>query len=493
MPDNRIEKLVILGGGTSGWMTAAAIINHLPKNYCEVILIESDLIGTIGVGESTIPHILRFNSQLGIDEKEFISKTQATIKLGIQFDNWANLGDSYIHPFSEMGDVIRGVDFHHYWLKYKENGGTQDYESFSMAAELAKTKRFTPPAQSNNPLTKQYTYSYHIDATSYAKYLREYAIAKGVKRVEGRVTSVNNLDNGDICSLALESGQIIEGDLFVDCSGFRALLIGQNQQSDYIDWSHWLKTDRAVVVQSERVGQLNPYTKAIAQPAGWQWQIPLQHRMGNGHVFSSKHMSDEQALDTLVSGVDGKLIHEPRFVNFKAGRREKSWVNNCVSIGLSSGFLEPLESTSIFLIQIGINKLIEYFPDKSMADADRTQYNETMRYFYEHIRDFIILHYKATKRTDSQFWIENSQMEIPQNLQRLISLFEQSGKVDRTQFGVWPAVCMGQGIIPKYYDSRVNALDNHSLDKHLNSMAQAVKQTVAEMPSVNVFLGLEEH
>jgi len=489
MQANPIKNIVIVGGGTAGWMTAAALVNKLPKTrYC-ITLVESDAIGTVGVGESTLPHISQFNASLGINENDFIRATKATIKLGIQFKDWANIGDIYMHPFSETGHVTQGIDFHHYWLKSQTMGDTTTLDEYSVAAMAAKAKRFAPPNKNRESMLAAYNYSYHIDATAYAKYLRDYAEHKGTKRIEGKITTVNlKSDNGYIESVTLANGEKVSADLFVDCSGFSALLIDKSLQVPFIDWSHWLPTDSAVVVQSERDIDLNPYTIATARSAGWQWQIPIQHRMGNGHVYASQYMSDQAALDILMTTLPGKATTEPRVLRFKAGCRKKTWHKNCVAIGLSSGFLEPLESTSIFLTQMGILKLLDFFPDKHFHQAGIDQYNQSMSYFYDQIRNFIILHYHATNRNDSEFWNYCRTMSIPDDLSRLMTLFKECGRVDRTQFGIWSAVCIGQGLIPEQYDTRIDSLDYQQVKGFMANYCTQVQRAVDTLPPVEMFI-----
>ena len=489
MHSEPIKNIVIVGGGTAGWMTGAALANKLPKNAYNICLIESDAIGTVGVGESTLPHIKQFNESLGIDEREFIQATNATIKLGIQFQNWGKINDEYMHPFSEIGHVTQGIDFHHYWLKSKAMGENISLDDYSVVAMAAKAKRFAPPNQNKQSMLSSYAYSYHIDATAYAAYLRQYAEKKAVKRIEGKVTDIIKADDdGFIDSVILDNGEKVAADLFIDCSGFSALLIEKSLNIPFTDWSHWLPTDSAVVVQSERDIDLNPYTIATARSAGWQWQIPLQHRMGNGHVYSRSYVSDEDAFDTLMSSLPGKAITEPRILRFKAGCREKAWHKNCVAIGLSSGFLEPLESTSIFLIQIAITKLIEFFPNKDFHQAAITQYNQTMSHHYIQIRNFIILHYHATQRNDSDFWHYCREMSIPDELQHLLSLFKEGGRVDRTQFGIWPAVCIGQGVIPEQYDARIDNLPYDKIQQYMNNYRMQVQHAVNTLPSIDNYL-----
>jgi tryptophan 7-halogenase len=488
MISNHIENIVIVGGGTAGWMTAAAMANRLPQNLCRITLIESDAIGTVGVGESTIPHIRQFNETLGIPESEFLLKTHATVKLGIKFNDWGALGESYFHPFGEHGELTQGIDFHQYWLKAKSMGEDFKLEQYSIAATAALSSKFPLSTHNKPTVFKDYTYSYHIDANAYAKFLRDYAAKRGVKRIEGKVVSVKQHLNEAIECVVLENGEIISGDLFIDCSGFRALLMAQTLKVPYLDWSHWLPTDSAVAVPCENNIALQPYTQATARIAGWQWQIPLQHRIGNGHVFSSQFIKEQQATDILLQSLPGKPTAEPKVLRFKAGRRQYSWQKNCIAIGLSSGFLEPLESTSIYLIQQGVNKLLELFPDKHFHQSLTDEYNASMSDQYELIRNFIILHFHASKRSDSDFWNYCRNMPIPEDLSYLIALFAESGRIDLRQFGVWPAVCIGQNIVPQHYDARLDVITHKQLSEFMAAHRNKVQSLVDSFPMAEEFI-----
>lgn len=489
MKNTKKQKIVIAGGGTAGWMTAAALANRLPAAAYEIVLVESEQIGTVGVGESTIPHIRQFNQALNIDEAEFIQATNATIKLGIRFNDWGNIGDSYMHPFGELGRTTNGIDFHHYWLKNRVNGDTSSIDSYSVAAVAAHKGRFALPVNKRESLLSTYVYSYHIDAGAYASYLRKYAEQKSVARIEGTITRVLQCQQTqNIRALELNHGQQIEGNWFIDCSGFNALLIGKTLKSPFTDWSHYLPTDTAVVVASEKHGTTHPYTLASAKPAGWQWQIPLQHRIGNGHVFSSQFMDRQQAQDILLKNLPSTPIAEPRTLTFTAGYRAQMWRNNCVAIGLSSGFLEPLESTSIYLIQMGIAKFLEFLPTTATAEVCAGAFNRQLSYFYHQIRNFIILHYRLTSRDDSEFWRYCRTMAIPPELEQLIGQFAECGLIDKTQYGVWPAVCIGQGLIPKHFDSRLNYFDDSQIAGYLSNYRQQVDTASKQLPLVDEYL-----
>lgn len=488
MQVDAIQQIVIVGGGTAGWMTAAAIANHLPVGACEITLVESDAIGTVGVGESTIPHIRRFNEILGIDEAEFMTATHATYKLGICFDHWGREGDSYIHPFGEIGHMAHGIEFHHYWLKAQQWGIKQPLEQYALNAVAARAGRFPEVITSSGHQFSGYAYAYHIDATAYAKYLRTYAEQKGVQRIEGKVIEIQQAATGDIESLMLESGLVISGDLFIDCTGFRAELIEKNLNVEYLDWSHWLATDSAVVVPTERSGTIYPFTRASARKAGWQWCIPLQHRAGNGHVYASDQISDDEAIGTLLNTLTGKPLAEPRVLRFKAGRRKTSWYKNCVAVGLSSGFLEPLESTSIYLIQFGIFKLLELFPDKKFRQPDIDAYNTSLANVYDTIRNFIILHYYLNQKSHLPFWQNCQKMPIPDKLKTLVALFVESGRVDIGQFGVWPAVCIGQHLLPEHYDARLDAMSPDMIKQFVTRCGEDIQAETAKSPCVNDYI-----
>lgn len=457
---NEFKKIIILGGGTAGWMTAAACAKFLPESY-QIVLVESEQIGTVGVGEATIPHIRYFNNMLGIDEREFLSAVQATYKLGIKFIDWGSLGSAYLHPFGSHGHSVSGIDFHHYWLSAKDSGAVPAFDQFSLAVVMADKRRFAFPEANAFNGKNTFTYAYHIDAGRYAKFLRKYAEDRNVVRIEGRLSYiVTETLNGAISSLHMDSGAIVEGDFFIDCSGFRALLLAEQLSVPFDDWSNWLLCDRAVAVPCERVEPPTPYTVAHAKAWGWQWRIPLQHRTGNGMVYASSSITDQDALQNLLKSLDGSPLAEPNFLRFTAGRRKKSWEKNCIAIGLSSGFLEPLESTSIYLIQQGILKFLECFPGSGDLPTLRDAYNRDMETEYVRIRDFLILHYKITKRDDSEFWRYCQGMVVPDSLARSIELFRATGHVERYQNGLfmspsWLAVYLGQDVGKVNFDARV--------------------------------------
>jgi tryptophan halogenase len=487
-----IRKVLVLGGGTAGWMTAAALSKVL-GGQVEVVLIESEQIGTVGVGEATIPPILTFNGMLGIDEREFMRATRATFKLGIEFRDWTRLGDRYIHPFGSFGLDIEAIKFHQVWRKVRDQVGP--IEDFNLAAVAARQNRFALPDPDPAKVLSSLKYAFHFDAGLYARFLRGFAEARGATRVEGKVADVAlRGEDGFIQSVTLEDGRTFEADLFIDCTGFRALLIGQTLGGRYIDWSHWLPNDRAVAIPCDTGGDgLTPYTRATADKAGWRWRIPLQHRTGNGYVYSSAHIGDDEALAALTAGLDGPAQADPNFLRFQAGRREQAWIKNCVAIGLSSGFLEPLESTSIHLIQAGITKLLALFPDKGFDPLEIDEYNRLTAQQVELVRDFIILHFKATERSDTPYWDYVRTMEIPDSLARKIDLFAGRGRLFQSDYDLfaepsWIAVLLGQGIVPRQYDALVDSLPEAALVQRLQRMSALIGQTAQAMPGHQTFI-----
>ncbi|WP_439509716.1 tryptophan halogenase family protein [Marinimicrobium koreense] len=490
---NGVSTVVIVGGGSSGWM-AAALLSHFLGQQLSITLIESSDIGTVGVGEATIPPIRTFNDVLGIKETDFLKQTGGTIKLGIQFENWDRQGDCYMHAFGEIGRNLGIAGFHHYWLKARHAGVAEDFWSYSLNEQAARHNRFTP--MNTIPGTKfpGLAHAYHLDAGLYAQMLRAYSEKLGVNHVDGKVQTVNKeATSGDIASVQLESGEQLAADLFIDCSGFRALLIGEALGVGYEDWSHWLPCDRALAVPSEAAETITPYTRAIAHEGGWQWRIPLQHRTGNGLVYSHRHLSDDEAAHTLLSNLDTPALADPRPIRFKTGRRVQQWCQNVVSLGLSSGFLEPLESTSLHLVQQGLTRLIKLFPRNGIQPSDIEEYNRQSQIEFEKIRDFIILHYHLNSKTDSPFWRMCREAPKPESLLRRIDLFAGSGRVFREQDELfsetaWEQVMIGQGITPKDYHPLVDNLEDHQLREFMNSWQRIVDKTVAQMPSHNHFL-----
>jgi tryptophan halogenase len=459
--DRQIRSIVIVGGGSAGWMTAAALSNTL-SHGCEITLIESEEIGTVGVGEATIPPIRTFNQMLGIDEQEFMKRTQGSFKLGIEFVDWGRLNHRYFHPFGPHGRPFDIVSVHQQWLHARAQGETSSFDDHSMAWNLAREGRFAHPVPDQRSVLSTFEYAYHFDAGLYARYLRSCSEARGVTRVEGKVATVEQHgETGFVESVTMEDGRVIAGELFIDCSGFRGLLIEGALKAGYADWTHWLPCDRAVAIPCARAGAFTPYTRSTARAAGWQWRIPLQHRTGNGYVYSSQFISDDAALETLLANLDGEPLAKPNQLRFTTGMRRKFWDKNVIAIGLSSGFMEPLESTSLHLIQAGISKLLALFPDRDFDPLVVDEYNHIAVTEFERIRDFIILHYKLTQRDDSELWRYVANMAIPDSLQFKIDHFRRFGRhiareMDLFGQASWHAVHLGQFNIPERFDPIAN-------------------------------------
>ena len=486
--DRPRQRVVILGGGTAGWMAAAALIRLLP-HACTVRLIESAEIGIVGVGEATLPHLRTFVEMLGLDEADFMRATHATYKLGIDFRDFGKIGDHYLHPFGSFGTELNGVPFHHYWLRMRAEGRSDSIFDYSIANVMASNNRFSPPSTDTNSPLSTYSYAYQFDATLFGPYLREYCLARGVERTEGKVVNVHrDAASGDVIALEMENEEQVAGELFIDCSGFAALLIGRTFEEPWEDWSHWLPCDRAVALPcTSPAGPIEPLTRATAMAAGWRWRIPLQHRVGNGYVYSSAHISDDEAADAIVAAVEAEPLAEPRLLRFRAGRRRESWVANVVSLGLSSGFLEPLESTSIYLTQAAVMRLIELFPQGPIRDSDRVEFNRLVDFEYDRVRDFLILHYHATTRDDSSFWNHVRNMEVPDSLSEKIELFRRAGRIQKYSEGLffepsWLAVYIGQNLIPEGWDQRANALNAGRLGEAMNRLRDQVATAVGRMP-----------
>jgi len=484
---NEIRRVVIAGGGTAGWM-AAAVLSQQFHGLLDMVLVESEEIGTVGVGESTIPPIRQFHKILGIGEQDFMRATAATFKLGILFENWGRIGDRYIHPFGEAGKSTWSCAFHHFWLHGLARGIRPELGEYCLEHQAAKAGKFvTGP---NAPIN----YAYHLDASVYAKFLRGYSEKFGVRRVEGKIKEVRqNGESGFIESLVLESGQVVEGDLFIDCTGFRGLLIEQTLKTGYVDWNQWLPCDRAVAVQTESTGPAVPYTRAIAHEAGWRWRIPLQHRVGNGLVYCSAHMSDEQATEKLLREVEGRTIVQPRVIRFRTGRRREAWNKNVIAVGLSNGFIEPLESTSIHLIMVAMTRLISLFPFPAVTQTIIDQYNEESRLEAERVRDFIILHYCATQRDDSPMWKHCASMSLPDTLAQKIELFRTRAQIwhrDSELFRTdsWLHVMLYQGIKPEHYHYLASAMPDADLARFLENIRTTIGQAVDRMPTHQEFV-----
>ena len=482
------RRVIIAGGGTAGWMVAACLGKTLGRGL-DITLVESDEIGTVGVGEATIPTLLTFHELLELNEQEFMAQTLATFKLGIQFENWRELGGHYIHSFGLTGRDHWTAGFQHFWLKGCERGLASDYGDYCLEHKAARENRFAhlPKAGMN--------YAYHMDASRYARFLRRYSEPLGVRRIEGKIVEVRSCEtSGHVRALKLDSGAEIEGDLFIDCTGFRALLIGATMKVPYEDWSHWLPCDSAVAAQTASVGEAVPYTRSIAHGAGWQWRIPLQHRVGNGLVYASRQLDDEVAKQTLLARVQGEVLAPPRVIKFTPGQRRETWKGNVVAIGLSGGFIEPLESTSIHLIQRGVIRLLQLFPAGGISVHDVAEYNQQMSSEMEHIRDFIVLHYHVTQRDDTPFWRACRTMQIPPTLAHRIELFRDSGRVFRIPNELfaensWIQVMLGQGIRPRHHHPTADLMGDAELGAFLDGIRAGIDRTVVQLPRHEAYVG----
>jgi tryptophan halogenase len=487
---NTLRDIVIVGGGTAGWMAAGALAKCVGTQQHRITLIESEEIGTVGVGESTIPPIQLFNKLLGIDEDEFVRETNATFKLGIEFVDWRNVGHNYFHNFGLLGaDLRTGISFIQYWLRWAQSGGDPDQLRFSAEAQAARLGKFgrTPPSQGGNQ--PNVNYAFQFDASTYAAYLRRYSERRGVVRKEGKVVNVRqDSQTGCIEAVDMADGSSVRGDFFIDCSGFRGLLIEQVYKAGFEDWSHWLPNDRAAAVPAERMTDPTPFTLARARDSGWQWRIPLQHRTGNGYVFCSSYISDDEATAQLMESLGESALAEPKVLRFKAGRRKAHWVKNVLALGLSSGFLEPLESTSIHLVQAAITKFLDYFPQREPDPILIDRFNDEMRFQYETIRDFIIAHYKVTEREDTEFWRYCKYMSIPGSLAEKLELFMARGEVKPKWADIfsevsWFAILYGQGLVPTGHHPLADAMSEDDLELTLSRIRSAIRQRVDGLPS----------
>jgi len=482
-----MRKILIVGGGTAGWMTAA-LFGRLFQGLYDIELVESEAIGTVGVGEATIPPIKKYNELVQLDEVEFMQRTQGTFKLGIQFVDWLRPGHSYMHGFGVIGQDWEWLRCHQYWLRTNERGRARDFVDFSINTAAARANKFVHARADmpDSPIS-EIVHAFHFDASLYAKYLRGLAEQHGVKRTEGKIVDVQQHEDGDIASVALEGGQKLDADFFIDCSGFRGLLIGQTLGTEYEDWTHWLPCDRAMAVPCARTKPLTPYTRSTALAPGWQWRIPLQHRTGNGLVYSSKHIDDDAAEKLLLSNLDGEQLANPNRLRFTTGKRVKMWNRNCVAIGLAAGFLEPLESTSIHLVHAAAVRLVHLFPDRATDQATIDEFNRQSDFEWERIRDFIILHYWANERP-GEFWEHCRNMELPATLQRKIDLWRSNGRIFREDDELftevsWIEVFIGQGIMPKSYDPLVAIKSDSQIEQFLSNIAATINRCVDVMPT----------
>ncbi|PKB19332.1 tryptophan halogenase [Novosphingobium kunmingense] len=488
MNGDTARRIVIVGGGTSGWMTAAALGRFLGPPW-QVTLVESEEIGTVGVGEATIPMIRNFNLALGIDEAEFLAATQGTYKLGIQFEGWGGFGQTYMHAFGMVGRSLGLLPFHQYWLRGRAEGLAGPLGDYVLNAVIAGQNRFAHVERRPGSPLPAVPYAYHFDASLYARFLRRFAELRGVTRREGRIAEVaRHGENGDVAAVILTDGTRIEGDLFVDCSGFRALLLGEALGVPYVSWAKWLACDRAVAVPSRRCDPLVPYTRSIAEPAGWRWRIPLQHRTGNGHVWCSDHMGEDEATTRLLAGLDAEPLADPRVLRFTAGRRERFWERNVVAIGLASGFIEPLESTSIHLVQTAINRLLDFLPSGAVAAADRDGFNRLAVWEIERIRDFVVAHYVCNGRAGEPFWDYLRTVDLPETLAERIAMFRATGRIVREGdelFDVvgWAQVLIGQGVIPDAWHPLADQPDRDQLAGFLDTLTTAYLRDAERMPA----------
>jgi len=493
MKNNKINKVVIVGGGTAGWISAALLCRIAGKGL-EIELVESDQIGTVGVGEATIPQIRYLCDALKIPEAEFLAAVNGTYKLGIEFVNWGKIGDRYIHTFGDVGRRLGVLDFHQVWLRARELGINSDLAKYSFGAIAAKENKFDHIEKLGDTGLLGLGYAFHFDATLVAKLLRKISEGNGVVRTEGKIDAVKlNSESGFIETLQLESGKTVAGDLFIDCSGFRSLLLGEALGVKYVDWSRWLPADSAIAVQCDGVEPLLPYTRSTAHSAGWQWRIPLQNRIGNGHVYSSPYMDDEEARNILMSSLDGEPLTEPRQLRFTTGKREKFWHKNCVGLGLASGFMEPLESTSIHLVQAGLGRLIDLFPTTDFTQSDIDEYNRRTDFEFESIRDFLVLHYWATERDDSEFWNYCRTMEIPDSLQHKVELWRAHGRFYRSEDELfttpsWIQVLIGQRVIPSDCHGMAKVLSKDDAEDYLRRINGHLTEVVSKMPTHRDFV-----
>ncbi len=494
MNSKKIHSIVIVGGGTAGWMCAARLSKHFIRTDISLTVLDSSRIGTVGVGEATIPTLRRFYQSLGLSDREVLSKTQATMKLGIRFEDWKQKGSQFIHAFGLYGHEAKGVPFYHYWLQARSQGESSSLDAYNLAVCMAEQGRFElPNPRPDSPLSI-FDWALHFDAGLFGEVMRSVALGQGVTHIDAKIERVvRDNSTGDINQLVLDDGRKIGADLFIDCSGFSSLLLGEALQEPYEDWSEWLLCDRAVAAQSERQGALPVTTTARAHASGWQWRIPLQHRQGNGHVYASHFCSDDEAEHRLRQHIDGPLINEPKFFSFTPGRRRKAWVKNCIAVGLSSGFIEPLESTSIALVETAIEKICGSFPGPFYTEKSVARFNEVTALEYERIRDFIILHYQLNERDDSEFWRYCASMRVPDTLEEKIQGYLSEGHLPYWQWEIfhpdsWLAIFNGFGKFPKRFDARASQIPAETLSSSFRQMRENISVLVASLPEADAFL-----
>lgn len=495
MADNRLRSVVIVGGGTAGWMAAAALVERFGANrHTRITLVESQEIGIVGVGEATVPHIREFLKHLKINEVDFVKRTSATFKLAIGFEGWAGEGTQFFHPFSEHGVPLLGTSFQHYWVKARQLGKADVIDRYVLSSELTRAGKFAVPKSNDGKGFLFFNYALHFDATLVARYLKSWAMTAGVKHVEGKIGNVRlNGDSGNVEALELDGGRQIDGDLFIDCSGFQGLLIEKALGTGYEDWTHWLPCDRAMAMPCESRLPPQSHTRSIAAKAGWQWRIPLQHRVGNGYVYCSRYLSDDEAMTTLKGSVEGPALAEPRLLPFRTGIRRKIWNKNVFCLGLASGFMEPLESTSIYLVQRGLQYLLGSFPQAVPNPALQENVNRRNRMHWDHIRDFIVLHYKLNGREGEPFWDECRHMSVPDSLTETIELFRETGRfsqetIEFFRASSWLALFAGFNLLPRYYSPSVDDVPEADVVRELENMAAGIASAVAKAPTHEEFI-----
>lgn len=497
MNPSAIKSLVILGGGSAGWMAAALFAKRFSLQHLQITLIESSDIGAIGVGEATVPVIKNFLSELEIPEQDFIRETQATFKLGIDFIDWHKPGTRFFHPFAPLGAKIAKIPFHHYWATLKKNNQVGPIDDFSLAAQMARRNKFFLPKPEAQTLDiAQFNYAYHFDAGLFANLLRKHAIASGVVRKDAKVTHIQQCESsGFIKALELDTGETVAGDFFIDCSGFKGLLIEQTLQTGYTSWQQWLKCDSAIAIQTALEGTPEPYTKSIAMSSGWRWQIPLQHRQGNGYVYSSEFLSHAQATDELLAALKTPTLTPPKLISFTPGTRKKTWNKNVFALGLASGFLEPLESTSIYMIQACLDIFYFHFPANNQFEKLAERANQLVMSIQEKLRDFVILHYCLNQRTGQDFWDSCRQMSLPASLQDRIDEYQQTAnlRLDEQDFfkmNSWVSLFSGFDLLPDYLHPKLREFSEQSIAKELHNMESSIQQLLPRLPSQDHFLNL---